>query len=132
MRLALHRSEPSPREVDILKVPWISGRSSVRTVHQGLKPALGLAFNTVQTLLRIMEKKGLVAHRAEGRKFVYRALCGRERLAADFLRKVFDGSFTDLVATLLRLGNADPKTLMELRQLIDEAFLKAHRRGEQR
>ncbi|MBX6315715.1 MAG: BlaI/MecI/CopY family transcriptional regulator, partial [Isosphaeraceae bacterium] len=56
---------PSQRELEVLKVLWELGSGSVREVHQRMCPAGELAFNTVQTLLRIMEEKGLVGHRAE-------------------------------------------------------------------
>ena len=62
---------PSERELDVLKVLWELGSGSVRAVHQRLCPSGELAFTTVQTLLRIMEEKGLVEHRTEGRTFVY-------------------------------------------------------------
>src|SRR5438270_4218027 len=80
---------PSERELDILKVLWELGSGSVREVHERLCPGGELAFNTIQTLLRIMEDKDLVAHRAEGRTFIYRPRYSRERLAARFLSKVF-------------------------------------------
>jgi predicted transcriptional regulator len=57
---------PSESELDILKVLWKLGSASVRAVHEELCPGGELAFNTIQTLLRIMEEKGLVRHRAEG------------------------------------------------------------------
>jgi BlaI family transcriptional regulator, penicillinase repressor len=62
---------PTPRESQILKVLWEQGPLSVRAVFRHLELEKDLAYNTVQTLLRIMEDKGLVAHHAEGRTFVY-------------------------------------------------------------
>ncbi len=50
--------EPSPRELDVLKALWALGSGSVRAVHRWMCPDGELAFNTVQTLLRIMEDKG--------------------------------------------------------------------------
>lgn len=112
---------PSERELDILKVLWEIGSGSVREVHQHLCPAGELAFNTVQTLMRIMEDKGLVTHRAEGRTFIYSPTHSRERVASRFLNKVFDGALDQFVLTILRSRDADPAELVELEHLIAKA-----------
>jgi BlaI family penicillinase repressor len=122
---------PSERELDILKVLWEIGSGSVREVHQRLCPDGELAFNTVQTLLRIMEEKGLVDHRTEGRTFVYYPERSRERVAERFLHKVFDGALDQFVLTILRGKDAAPEELKELEQLIAKARReKQTRRGE--
>jgi BlaI family penicillinase repressor len=116
-------AEPSPseRELEILKALWELGSGSVREVHQRLCPNDELAFNTVQTTLRIMEDKGLVAHRSEGRTFVYFPRHSRERVARRFLDKVFDGSLDQLVLTLLQTEGTTPEELKELERLIAQA-----------
>src|SRR5437764_11429493 len=87
---------PTGRELEILKVLWEHGPSSVRTVYRHLleqQPAgRDLAYNTVQTLLRLMEAKRLVRSRPEGRAFIYTPLYSREQTAARFLDRVFDGA----------------------------------------
>ena len=112
---------PSERELEILKVLWEIGAGSVRAVHQRLCPNDELAFNTVQTVLRIMEDKGLVAHRSEGRTFIYFPRHSRERVARRFLDKVFDGSLDQLVLTLLQTEDTTPEELKELERLIAQA-----------
>ncbi len=112
---------PSERELDILKVLWELGAGSVREVHERLCPGGELAFNTVQTLLRIMEDKGLVRHRAEGRTFIYTPRYSRERLAARFLNKVFDGALDQFVLSILQAGKTDAAELKELERLIARA-----------
>ncbi len=68
---------PSERELEILKVLWEIGSGSVREVHAQMCPQGELAFNTIQTLLRIMDEKGLVGHRAKGaRLFTFRGTIG--------------------------------------------------------
>lgn len=116
-------SEPSPseRELEILKALWEMGSGSVRAVHERLCPNDELAFNTVQTVLRIMEDKGLVAHRSEGRTFIYFPRHSRERVARRFLDKVFDGSLDQLVLTLLQAGDSSADELRELERLIARA-----------
>src|SRR4051794_12079964 len=95
--------EPTPREMEILKVLWEQGSSSVRDVHRQLSAREpDLAYNTVQTMLRIMEGKGLVGHAEEGRTFVYSALFSRDDSARRYLDRVFDGMASQLVLSLLR------------------------------
>ena len=113
---------PSERELDVLKVLWELGSGSVREVHQRLAASEGLAFTTVQTLLRIMEDKGLVGHRTEGRTFIYSPRHSRERVAARFLHKVFDGALDQFVLSILRTKDADPGELKELESLIAKAL----------
>jgi predicted transcriptional regulator len=114
---------PTPRELEILKVLWLLGPSGVTAVHKALRPADGreLAANTVQTLLRIMETKGLVAHTERGRTFIYRPLFSREESAARFLDRVFDGAASQLVSCLLRAERIPPAELEQMRQLINQA-----------
>jgi predicted transcriptional regulator len=118
---------PSERELEILKVLWELGSGSVREVHerlcrQGIEGPQGeLAFNTVQTLLRIMEDKGLVGHRTEGRTFVYTPRYSRERVTSRFLDKVFDGALDQLVLSVLQAQDVSPAELKELERLIARA-----------
>jgi predicted transcriptional regulator len=122
---------PSERELEILKVLWELGEGSVRDVHERLAPEGELHFNTVQTLLRIMEDKGLVAHRAEGRTFVYKPRHSREQVTRRFLHKVFDGSLDQMVLSLLQVEDTSAAELKELERLIAKARKqKQAREGE--
>jgi predicted transcriptional regulator len=120
---------PSERELEILKVLWELGSGSVREVHERLCPGNELAFNTVQTLLRIMDDKGLVEHRTEGRTFVYTPRHSRERVTARFLNKVFDGALDQLVLSVLRAKDASADELKELEKLIAKARRDKQSRG---
>ena len=112
---------PSERELEILKALWELGSGSVREVHQHLCPNQELAFNTVQTTLRIMEDKGLVAHRSEGRTFIYAPRHSRDQVTARFLHRVFDGAVDQLVLSLLQAEDTSPDELKELERLIARA-----------
>jgi predicted transcriptional regulator len=122
---------PTGRELEILKVLWEHGPSSVRTVYRHLARSSDkdLAYNTVQTLLRIMEeKKGLVRHHVEGRSFVYTPCYSRDDSAVGFLDRVFDGAAGELVQSLLRAERVPPDELERMRKLIAEARRKQGRR----
>ena len=97
---------PSERELDVLKALWELGSGSVREVHERMCPGGELAFNTVQTVLRIMEEKGLVRHRAVGRTFIYEPVYSRDRVASRLLHRVFDGALDQVVLSLLQAKDA--------------------------
>ena len=122
---------PSERELEILKALWELGEGSVRDVHERLHPNGEAHFNTVQTLLRIMEDKGLVRHRAEGRTFIYSPTHSREQVVRRFLRKVFDGALDQLVLSLLQAEDASAAELKELERLIAKARRAKQSREEE-
>jgi predicted transcriptional regulator len=117
----LSDAEPSPRELDVLKVLWELRSGSVREVHKRMCPGGELAFNTVQTLLRIMEDKGLVRHRAEGRTFVYEPTYSRDRVTSRMLHRVFDGALDQIVLSLLQAKDVSETELRGLERLIATA-----------
>ena len=123
----MSEQEPSPRELDVLKALWELGSGSVREVHRRMCPGGELAFNTVQTLLRIMEEKGLVEHHVEGRTFIYTPCYSRDESAARFLDRVFDGAAAQLVLSLLRAERIPPDELDRMQAMIAEARRKRPR-----
>ncbi len=117
---------PTPRELAILKVLWARGPSSVREVHQelarpGIDSGEALASNTVQTMLRLMELKGLVTHHLKGRSFIYTPLFTREETASRFLDRVFDGAASLLMQSLLEAERIPSEELERMHALIAEA-----------
>ena len=112
---------PTSRELEILKVLWEQGPSSVRSVHRQLARDEDLAYNTVQTLMRIMEEKGLVDHHVEGRTFVYTPRFSRDESTARFLDRVFDGAADQLVMSLLRTERIAPEELDRMEAMIGKA-----------
>jgi predicted transcriptional regulator len=114
---------PTGRETDILKVLWDLGPSSVRDVHAALNEQAieSIAYNTVQTLLRIMEGKQLVAHHSEGRTFIYTPRFSREESASRFLDRVFDGAASELMLSLIRAERLTDDELVRMHALIDAA-----------
>lgn len=121
---------PTPRELEILKILWEIGPAGVRDVYRRLAAQQqgDLAYNTVQTLLRIMEDKGLVRHEARGRAFIYTPLYTREASVQGFLKRVFDGAVDQLVLSLLRSEQLSEEHLEELQQMIAEARLQRDKR----
>ena len=128
---------PTGRELEILKYLWDNGPSNVRAVYKHLldqQPAgKDLAYNTVQTLMRIMEeRKGLVDHHVEGRTFIYRPRYSRDESTARFLDRVFDGAAAQLVQSLLRMEHIAPEELERMHALVAEARRRNGANGSSR
>ena len=118
---------PSGRELEILKVLWELGRGSVRDVHRRMCPNDELAFNTIQTLLRIMDDKGLVFHEKAGRNFIYTPRYSRERATSRFLQQVFDGALDQVVVSMLSTSNPSAEELRQLEKIIAQARRRKQR-----
>jgi BlaI family penicillinase repressor len=112
---------PSGRELEILKILWELGPASVREVHERMCPGGELAYNTVQTLLRIMDDKGLVKHELRGRTFVYKPKHTRERETSRLLESVFDGALDQFVVSLLKSSKVTAGELKKLERIIADA-----------
>jgi predicted transcriptional regulator len=126
---ALSQRTPSGRELEILKILWDAGPLTVREVHERMCPDGELAYNTVQTLLRIMDEKGLVAHGRRGRTFVYKPRHTREREMSRLLDRVFDGALDQFVVSLLKTKNVSPHELKKLERIIADARRKQGERA---
>jgi predicted transcriptional regulator len=117
--------EPTERELQILKVLWQRGEATVREVYEALRDDVPIVQNTVQAFLRLMEEKGLVSHRTEGRTFVYRATSSGERtkkdLVSGLIHSVFDGALDQLVASALAAKKPSREELARLRELLADA-----------
>ena len=124
---------PTGRELEILKILWERGPSSVKDVHRALAQGGDLAYNTVQTLMRILEeRKGLVDHHVEGRTFIYRPRYSRDESTARFLDRVFDGAAAQLVQSLLRMEHIAPEELERMHALVAEARRRNGANGSSR
>ena len=119
---------PTSRELEILKILWERGASSVRDVLRLIDQADDLAYNTVQTLLRIMEAKKLVSHCVKGRTFIYAPRYSREESTSRFLDRVFDGAASQLIQSLLRSERIGPEELEKMHTMIAEARRNTKRR----
>jgi BlaI family transcriptional regulator, penicillinase repressor len=121
----LPRSKPplTPLELQIMKVLWEIGPSSVQSVQQKL-PGERLAYTTVQTMLNILQRKGKVVRKRQGKAYQYRPILSRERAlrdaAADVLDRMFGGSVEALLMSLVKSKQLDRKRLDKVRQLIEK------------
>ena len=113
---------PSDGEVDILAVLWQAGPSTVRQVHEALDKGNG--YTTTLKQMQVMTEKGLLVRSERYRSHVYEAGVPKEetqqQLAADMLRRGFEGSAKSLVLGALRAQPASDEELAEIRKLLRE------------
>ncbi|MCA8977032.1 MAG: BlaI/MecI/CopY family transcriptional regulator [Planctomycetes bacterium] len=114
-------------QLAILRTLWDSGEAAVAEVHQTLSDR-GLALTTIATMLRKMEERKLVAHRENGRQFLYRAIVDpglvQTNMVGDLVSRLFDGDPLELVNHLLRAGEIDLAELEDLRKRVADAERK--------
>jgi len=110
------------REMDVMNVLWRSDSGTVSEVKKGL--ADELAYTTVLTILRTLEKKGHIRHETEGRAHRYVPLIKKEEAQEGAVRRVtrklFSGSPELLMAHLLNERGLTEDQLIRLRTLVDE------------
>lgn len=116
--------KPTASELEILRVLWARGPSTVREVHDALSESREVGYTTVLKLLQIMTTKGIVRRNETQRAHVYEAGVPAEQtkrqLAGDMLQKVFEGSASQLMMHALAGTKASEREIEELRRLLDE------------
>lgn len=116
-------------QLKIMQVLWSREEASVGDVHKALSADSEFAYTTVATMLRKMEERGLVKHRAEGRSFIYQANVAADevtRSMADHLvDRLFEGSLAATVNHLLSTREVSREELSRLERLIAERKRKA-------
>jgi predicted transcriptional regulator len=116
--------KPTASELEILRVLWARGPSTVRDVHQALSANKSLGYTTVLKLLQIMTAKGIVRRNETQRAHVYEAGLPAEQtkrqLAGDMLQRVFEGSASQLMMHALAGKRTSQQEIEEIRHLLDE------------
>lgn len=109
-------------ELRLMDVLWKLGPSTVGEVHQALPRRSRVSYSTVLTTLRILEEKGYLDHRQQGRAFVYRALVARDDARRHDVRhlvgRLFDDSPGALVLNVVENEQLSAEELAKLRKLI--------------
>jgi BlaI family transcriptional regulator, penicillinase repressor len=111
-------------QLKIMKVLWDKREATVSDVFDVVGRERDLAYTTIATMLRKMEARGLIAHRAEGRTFVYRAVIDSHAVTSNMsehlLDRFFEGSLADLVSHLLSTREVSRDELAKIEKLIAE------------
>jgi BlaI family transcriptional regulator, penicillinase repressor len=136
---------PTDRELEALKVLWDRGEITVRELADAMNSSGDdhdnddLAYTTVLSLLQVMEQKGFVGHRREGKAYVYKPLVQRQstirRLTSGFLEKVFDGAVDEYLVHALETRRLSAAELDQLDAMLADArkrSTKSNRKGDRK
>jgi BlaI family penicillinase repressor len=109
-------------QLQIMKALWLRGEATVAEIHDALPGGADLAYTTVATMLRKMDARGLVRHRADGRTFVYAPAVAEDQvsrgMAEHVLDRLFGGSVEALVSNLLTTREVSRDELGRIEKLI--------------
>jgi predicted transcriptional regulator len=112
-------------ELRIMRILWDRGESLVSDLVSAMPEDNPLAYTSVLTTVRILEQKGYVEHRQEGRAFLYSACVPEQTASRSEVRHVmhrfFDNSRERLMLSLLGDGDITPDELQRLKDAIAEA-----------
>lgn len=118
----LHRM--TDLQLEIMNVIWARGEATVAQVHAAIEPRRRLARKTVGTLLSRLNAQGVLAHREDGREYVYRAAVAREEVEratiGNVLKRLFRGDVAAMVSHALEAEDVRPGDVERLRRLLDE------------
>lgn len=114
----------TPLELEIMKVLWETGAAAVQTVQEKLPPDRQLAYNTVQTMLNVLCRKGKVRRELRARAYFYEPTISRlqatRQAVGDLVHRMFDGSPESLVLNLLETRQLTPEKLAKLTRMLEE------------
>jgi BlaI family transcriptional regulator, penicillinase repressor len=106
------------RELEIMRVVWKLGEASARQIQENLPG--DRHYNSVMTIIRVLERKNHLVHREEGRAHIYRAALSpgkaRTRVLKHLIKHVFGGSAASLVLNLVETGDLTFEELDAIRR----------------
>lgn len=112
-------------ELRIMKMVWKLKQATVKEVTELLQKDGKIAYNTVQTMMRILEEKKYVQHVKQGRSFIYSPIVGQKSASSVALRNLLSSFFDDsphsLMANLLEDEQLDEFELQRLKDAIEKA-----------
>lgn len=111
-------------ELRLMEVLWDKGPSTVQQVVEALPADAPLAYNSVLTTIRILEKKGYVEHDKDGRAHIFKPVVARQEAARseirNLVRRMFSNSHELLLLNVLEEEQIDLAELKRLRELVKQ------------
>jgi predicted transcriptional regulator len=108
------------KELEIMKIIWERGEATVKDIQESLPG--DRHYNSVLTIIRVLERKRHLVHRAEGKTYIYRSGEGRDqarsRLLRHLVKNVFGGSAASVVLNLVQAGDLNHEDLERIRRKI--------------
>jgi predicted transcriptional regulator len=115
-------------ELRIMNVLWLKGAGTVQLILDSLAEKPALAYNSVLTTIRVLERKGYVQHSKDGRAHVYAPLVGRKEATRSEIRhlvgRFFKNSHEQLVLNLLEDRGIEAGELARLRAMLERSGTK--------
>lgn len=115
-------------ELRIMDVLWLKGSGTVQQVLDSITQKPALAYNSVLTTIRVLERKGYLKHLKDGRAHVYTPVVGQQEATRSEIRhlvgRFFKNSHEQLVLNVLEDQGIEPEELARLRQMLDRAETK--------
>ena len=115
-------------ELRIMNVLWLKGFGTVQLILDALSHRPALAYNSVLTTIRVLERKGYVKHSKDGRAHVYAPLVGREEATRSEIShlagRFFKNSHEQLVLNILEEKGIDAEELDRLREMLERSGAK--------
>ena len=112
-------------ELRLMDVLWRKGRATVQEVLEGLPEQPPLAYNSVLTIIRILEQKGYVRHMKQGRAHVYEPIVERQEASRSEIRRLvrrfFQNSHELLVLNIIEDDAIDAEELKRLREMLESS-----------
>ena len=119
-----HIPQPTDREVEILRILWDNGPSTVRQVNEEMNRQQRTGYTTTLKLMQIMTEKGLLVRDDSKFQHVYKPAISEEKtqkqLVGDLLERAFSGSAEKLVVRALSAKKVSAKELAKIRKMLDE------------
>jgi BlaI family transcriptional regulator, penicillinase repressor len=113
----------TPSELELMKLVWSRGQTTVRDVYEALREERRTAYTTVMTMMNVLERKGHLKKKAAGRSFVYRPSRPQRQviggMVREFVERVFGGSAEPLLVHLVE-ERLSPEELDALAKRIRE------------
>ena len=113
------------QELEIMKIVWNRKSATVRDVYEALLEQRQIAYTTVMTMMKILEKKKFLKKTQQDRAFVYQPVRPKEQvirtMVQDFVTRVFDGSAEPLLIHLVKGRHLSQKDVREITRLIRES-----------
>ena len=115
----------TPLELKVMNILWNLKKGFVKELIAKWPETKAPAYNTVSTIVRILEEKGFVGHESQGRSHQYFPLISKtqyqKRLLRNVMDNVFSGSLTGMVSSLLDSEKISKDELSALKDLIDNS-----------
>lgn len=115
-------------ELRIMNVLWLKGFGTVQLILDSLLEKPALAYNSVLTTIRVLERKGYVKHSKDGRAHVYAPLVGRKEATRSEIRhlvgRFFKDSHEQLILNILEDQGIETEELDHLREMLERSGAK--------